>query len=67
MKNCEKSADVVKNGSTSYGMAKFHLKILIALCTNLASVFNYSMVVGLKNTMTDRTKNAIFIVQTEIP
>ena len=52
MKNCEKSADVVNiNGSKSYGMAKFHFKILLALCTNLANVLNYLMVVGLKGTI----------------
>ena len=51
MKNCEKSADVVNNGSKSYRMARFHFKTVLALCTNLANVLNYSMVVGLKGTM----------------
>jgi len=74
MKCCEKSPDVIKNCSRrkcfkqvydflqtkSYGMAKFHAKFLLARCTNLASVSNYSMVVGLKDMMTGRTNTAIF-------
>ena len=56
------------NEQFKYGTAKFHSKsVLLARCSNLASVSNYLTVVGLKDVMTDKTETVIFLVQTEIP